>query len=107
MTEARPAGSVSALLPVLTVGAAAFGWLPLSAALWIAALSLVLTIAAPALVATRRTAVRWPVKLLAHRASRAGRPAAVTSPGPWNFTAREKRPSRTVNTHSPSGPSGR
>jgi hypothetical protein len=54
----------TALLPILSVGAAALGWLPLDAALWIAALSLVLTIAALALVATRRTAVRWPVKLL-------------------------------------------
>jgi hypothetical protein len=54
----------TALLPVLSVGAAALGWLPLEAALWIAALSLVLTIAALALLATRRTSVRWPVKLL-------------------------------------------
>ncbi|MEU5259409.1 hypothetical protein [Amycolatopsis sp. NPDC021455] len=54
----------TALLPVLSVGAAALGWLPLNTALWIAALSLVLTIAALALSATRRAAVRWPVKLL-------------------------------------------
>ncbi|WP_086842791.1 hypothetical protein [Amycolatopsis kentuckyensis] len=54
----------TALLPVLSVGAAALGWLPLSTALWLAALSLVLTIAVLALLATRRTAVRWPVKLL-------------------------------------------
>lgn len=54
----------TALLPVLSVGAAALGWLPLSTALWIATLSLVLTIAALALSATRRAAVRWPVKLL-------------------------------------------
>ncbi|SEC49185.1 hypothetical protein SAMN04489727_3949 [Amycolatopsis tolypomycina] len=54
----------TALLPVLSVGAAALGWLPLKTALWLAALSLVLTIAALALLATRRTAVRWPVKLL-------------------------------------------
>ena len=54
----------TALLPVLSVGAAALGWLPLNTALWIAALSLVLTIATLALVATRRTSVRWPVKLL-------------------------------------------
>ncbi len=54
----------TALLPVLSIGAAALGWLPLDVALWIAALSLVLTIAALALLATRRTSVRWPVKLL-------------------------------------------
>lgn len=54
----------TALLPLLSVGAAALGWLPLSTALWLAALSLVLTIAVLALLATRRTAVRWPVKLL-------------------------------------------
>ena len=54
----------TALLPVLSVGAAALGWLPLKTALWLAALSLVLTIAALALLATRRTSERWPVKLL-------------------------------------------
>ena len=54
----------TALLPLLSVGAAALGWLPLKTALWIAALSLVLTIAVLALTATRRAAVRWPVKLL-------------------------------------------
>jgi hypothetical protein len=63
---AAAAGHVleTALLPILSVGAAALGWVPLDTALWVAALSLVLTIAALALVATRRTAVRWPVKLL-------------------------------------------
>jgi hypothetical protein len=68
--ELRQVGWVSgqtletAVLPLLCVAAAALGWWSLRVALLVATATLLLTIAALALLATRRTTLGWPARLL-------------------------------------------